>query len=43
MFASFVAPYIGGLLYAFSPQYPLMVAVILMPMLAVLAIRLFKK
>jgi len=43
MFASFVAPYIGGFLYAFSPQYPFMVAVILMPMLAILAVRLFKK
>jgi MFS family permease len=42
MFASFVAPYIGGFLYAFSPQYPFMVAVILMPVLAILAVRLFK-
>ena len=43
MFASFLAPYVGGFLYAFSPQYPFMVAVVVMPILAVLAIRLFRK
>ena len=43
MFASFLAPYVGGFLYAFSPQYPFMVAVVVMPILAVLAVRLFRK
>lgn len=43
MFASFLAPYVGGFLYAFSPQYPFMVAVAVMPILAVLAVRLFRK
>ena len=43
MFASFLAPYVGGFLYAFSPQYPFMVTVVVMPILAVLAVRLFRK
>jgi hypothetical protein len=42
MFVSFVAPYLGGLLYALSPQYPFMVAAVVMPVLALFAVRLFK-
>ena len=42
MFVSFIAPYLGGLLYAFSPQYPFMVAAAVMPVLALLAVRLFR-
>ncbi len=42
MFASFIAPYLGGLLYAFSPEYPFVVAAVVMPVLALLAVRLFR-
>ncbi|MGB8781148.1 MAG: MFS transporter [Candidatus Bathyarchaeia archaeon] len=42
MFASFIAPYLGGLLYAFSPEYPFVVAAAVMPVLALLAVRLFR-
>lgn len=42
MFASFVAPYLGGFLYAYLPQYPFVVAVALMPALAFLALKLFR-
>jgi MFS family permease len=42
MFASFIAPYLGGLLYAFSPQCPFLVAAAVMPVLALLAVRLFR-
>jgi MFS family permease len=42
MFASFVAPYLGGFLYASSPQYPFIVAVATMPVLAFLALKLFR-
>jgi DHA1 family multidrug resistance protein-like MFS transporter len=43
MFASFLAPYVGGYLYAYSPQYPFIIAMIAMPILAVLVVRFFKK
>ena len=42
MFASFIAPYVGGLLYAFSPEYPFVVAAAVLPVLALLAVRLFR-
>jgi MFS family permease len=42
MFASFIAPYFGGLLYSFSPEYPFVVAATIMPILALLAVRLFR-
>ena len=42
MFVSFIAPYLGGLLYAFSPEYPFLVAAIVMPDIALLAVRLFR-
>jgi len=37
MFSSFIAPYIGGILYDASPYYPFMVAIIATLFLAVLA------
>jgi len=37
MFSSFIAPYIGGILYDASPHYPFMVAIIATLFLAVLA------
>lgn len=43
MFTSIVAPYVGGFLYACSPQYPFLVAVATMPILAVLAVMLLRK
>jgi DHA1 family multidrug resistance protein-like MFS transporter len=43
MFASFLAPYFGGYLYAYSPQYPFIIAMVAMPILAALVIRFFKK
>ena len=43
MFASFLAPYLGGYLYAYSPQYPLLIAVIVMPILAILMIRFLRE
>jgi len=42
MFASFIAPYLGGLLYSFSPQFPFLVAAAVMPVIALLAVRLFR-
>lgn len=36
MLASFIAPYIGGVLYDISPYYPLLVAIIVTPFLALL-------
>lgn len=42
MFVSFIAPYLGGLLYAFSPDYPFVVAAAVMPVMALLAVRLFR-
>ena len=43
MFASFIAPYLGGLLYAASPQYLFGMAVAAMLPLALLTTRLFKQ
>jgi len=37
MFSSFIAPYIGGLLYASSPFYPFVVAIVISAFLALLA------
>jgi MFS family permease len=37
MFSSFVAPYVGGVLYAASPRYPFVVAIVVMLSLAMLA------
>ncbi|MDH5438643.1 MAG: MFS transporter [Candidatus Bathyarchaeota archaeon] len=37
MFSSFIAPYIGGVLYNSSPYYPLIVAITTTPFLALLA------
>jgi MFS family permease len=37
MFSSFIAPYIGGILYDSSPYYPLLVAITITPFLALLA------
>jgi len=38
MLSSFLAPYLGGYLYAYSPQYPFLIAVLVMPILAVLVV-----
>jgi hypothetical protein len=43
MFASFAAPYVGGLLYATSTQYPFIVAIVAMPIFAVLSVRILKE
>jgi len=37
MFSSFIAPYIGGVLYDFSPYYPFLAAITITPFLALLA------
>lgn len=37
MFSSFIAPYIGGLLYDASPYYPLLIAIVAMAIIALLA------
>ena len=37
MFSSFIAPYIGGVLYDASPYYPLFVAIVAMVIIALLA------
>ena len=37
MFSSFIAPYIGGVLYGASPYYPFVVAIMITPFLALLA------
>jgi len=37
MFCSFIAPYLGGLLYNASPSHPFIVAIVLMLLLALLA------
>jgi MFS family permease len=42
MLASFLGPYLGGVLYAFSPKYPFMIAAAVMPVLALLSVRLFR-
>ncbi len=43
MFASFLAPYLGGYLYAYSPQYPFIIAMVAMPILAAFVVRFFRK
>jgi hypothetical protein len=42
MLASFLGPYLGGVLYAFSPKLPFIVALAVMPVLALLAVKLFR-
>ena len=37
MFSSFIAPYVGGVLYGASPYYPFIVAIMITPFLALLA------
>jgi hypothetical protein len=36
MFSSFIAPYIGGILYGVSPYYPFIVAIVVTLFLALL-------
>ena len=43
MFASFAAPYVGGVLYAASAQYPFIVAIVAMPVFAFLSIKILKE
>jgi len=43
MFVSFAAPYVGGLLYAASTQYPFIVAIITMPVFAFLSVKILKE
>jgi DHA1 family multidrug resistance protein-like MFS transporter len=43
MFASFLAPYLGGYLYAYSPQYPFIIAMVAMPILAAFVVIFFRK
>jgi len=43
MLSSFLAPYLGGYLYAYSPQYPFLIAVLVMPILAVLVVRFLRE
>jgi MFS family permease len=43
MFASFAAPYVGGLLYATSTQYPFIIAIITLPAFAYLSIKILKE
>jgi MFS family permease len=43
MFASFAAPYLGGFLYAASAQYPFIVAMVAMPILALLSVKILKE
>jgi MFS family permease len=44
MFSSFIAPYVGGVLYGASPYYPFLAAITITPFLALLAlIRLFEE
>lgn len=42
MLASFAAPYVGGLLYTASAQYPFMVALTAMPVFAFLSVKMLK-
>jgi MFS family permease len=37
MFSSFIAPYIGGILYTISPSYPFIIGIAVTPFLALLA------
>jgi len=41
MFSSFIAPYVGGVLYEASPYYPFLVAMVATPALALLALTKF--
>jgi len=43
LFASFAAPYIGGFLYAASPQYPFVCVIVAMPIFALLSVRVLKE
>jgi MFS family permease len=40
MFTSSVAPYVGGFLYSASPQYPFMVVLVALPVLAILSVKM---
>jgi len=43
MLSSSLAPYLGGYLYAYSPQFPFLIAVLAMPILAVLVVRFLQE
>jgi MFS family permease len=43
MFASAAAPYAGGILYAASTQYPFIVAIVAMPVFALLSVKMLKE
>ena len=43
MFASFLAPYVGGYLYSYMPQYPFIIAMVAMPIMALVAVVFFKR
>ncbi len=43
MLSSSLAPYLGGYLYAYSPQFPFLIAVLMMPILAVLVVRFLQE
>jgi MFS family permease len=43
MFSSFIAPYVGGVLYSASPYYPFIAAIVTTPFLALLASTKFSK
>jgi MFS family permease len=43
MFSSFIAPYVGGVLYGASPYYPFIAAIVTTPFLALLASTKFSK
>ncbi len=42
MFASFAAPYVGGLLYSISTEYPFFVAIGAMPLFALLSLKVIR-
>jgi DHA1 family multidrug resistance protein-like MFS transporter len=43
MFASFAAPYVGGFLYAASTQYPFIVAIVALPIFALLSVKILQE
>jgi MFS family permease len=43
MFASVAAPYVGGFLYSASTQYPFIVAIVTMPIFALLSVKMLKE
>jgi MFS family permease len=43
MLSSSLAPYLGGYFYAYSPQFPFLIAVLVMPLLAVLVVRFLQE